>query len=149
MSIVARKPATRGCHSAMPRTPRGAQEAKRRAGLFAQPGGRTPKDALGRRCSWDRVAGVWRDADGKIAVSRRPARTDRAPSRGYRPAASDALLIDPEHAERAAAQLQAIQNAMQLEQGQGLHASIQRSRERVAEVAAQHIPLSRLLDLID
>ena len=82
--------------------------------------------------------------DGKIAVLRRPARTGRAPSRCYRPAAADALPIDPEHAERAAARLQEIQNTTQL--AQGLHASVQRSRERVAEVAAQHIPLSRLLD---
>ena len=123
------------------------QEAKRRAGLFDKPGCRTPKDGLGNACSWDSFAGVWRAADGTIAVSRRPARTDRPPPRGYRPAAADALPIDLEHAERAAARLQEIQTTTQL--AQGLKASVQRSRERVAEVATHHIPLGRLLDLID
>ena len=163
--VSAESRATRGCHSAMPRTPRGVQEAKRRAGLFARPGGRTPVDAQsGKRCEWDSVSGVWRNAAGRIAVSRRPTRTDRATSRGFHPAVADAAPICPHHAELAAHRVQ----GQRQPQPQGLHASIQRSRELLAArqpivrsaepgEAAVHapralmspIPLNHLLDLIE
>ena len=148
----------------MPR--QAAQEAKRRAGLFARPRGRAPVDAQsGKRCEWDSVFGVWRDAEGRIAVSRRPTQKHRVPSRGFHPAVADALPICPHHAELAANRVQDLQTQPQPE---GLQASIQRSRKLLAArkpivrsaepgEAAVHapralmspIPLSHLLDLIE